>query len=94
MRLALIIVAAFLQVSCASAPPKIDEGGAISAARDFVASKPWAPQATYTAKYQHGDWTVVVSCNKCHNPDGTPVSAEYVLAVDRYGKATFIIGLQ
>jgi hypothetical protein len=89
-----VALTAFLLAACASAPPKVDEAAATAATKQLISSsRPWASQAIYTPQHKNGEWLVVVSCNKCQNPDGSPVAAEYLVRVDRRGKATFLVGL-
>ena len=91
-----LLLAVFLtfSVACASVPERLDEQGAVAAAKQLVvASKPWAEQATYTAQRSAGQWLVVVSCNSCVNADGSAVSAEVIVTVDRSGNARFLLGL-
>jgi len=87
-------IAAITLSACATASLRIGEEDAIAAAKHLVeTSRPWASQATYTLQRKTGDWIVIVSCNQCQNPDGTRVAAEYVIRVDRKGKASLLVGL-
>lgn len=82
-------------MACATAPSRVSEDGAIEAAKQLVASKrEWASQATYVAQGRGPERVVVVSCSPCRNADGSPVSAELVVLVNRAGVASFLVGLE
>ena len=79
--------------ACASQPAKLPGTGAIEAAQALIASsKPWAAQAAYSLQNTDRGARVLVTCRACKNPDGSPVSAEYVVQVDGKGKATIVSG--
>jgi len=93
MRLRTLLLATFAFVGCATSPPRITERDALAAANNLMAPMPWVAQATFTAQKKYAEWAVIVSCNACKNPDGTPVSAEYVIRVERNGRASILVGL-
>ncbi len=93
MKLLQFASVALTLTACASHPAERQNPGAIEAAKALISShEPWAAQASYALKQNDRVALVTVSCWGCKNPDGSPVSASYVVQVASDGKATIVSG--
>jgi hypothetical protein len=83
--------------ACASVmPPVVDEGGAVAAAAALMAKqRGWSVQdnPTYSARPEAGGWSVVASCSACRDSSGAPSGGDFVIRVDRRGRAQMLLGL-
>lgn len=88
-----LVAAVVLSVAaCATTPPIATRDEAVSLARsELAAAVPWANQAHFKVTQREREWYVLATCRKCNRPDGSRVSAAYLVHIDRHGRAKIVL---